>query len=997
MSTFGSLLVQDHVVNVTQIEQALQRQVIYGGNLETNLLELGLVDEQVITKYAARAIGLPVLDLNLIENAESSAIKLVPWETVNTHRMLPIRIDSDKMTIAVSDQLSEGIFEKISFLLGVEFIPFYVLDFRLAAGLNRYYGIPIAARLRALQQQNMPDFKPDQTPVVTPPESDKGLFSGDDPRFRSEEKDDEVSTGPSEQEGEHAEEMLATIESEAEDSEKADATMRFFMPSPSKKDPPKPTSSDSTPSPVETKKDRIHEVTEADIVAKEPAVVDAVPASIEEPKTEKPVASTPPPPVEKQPRIDFNVSAAKQTEPPFDIDEAQRRLQRAEARDIILDLVMEYSVKVFDFSVLLVVHGDVAQGRAAASESRKPERVDHLAIPLNKGGMFQTVFETRAFHLGPLGTSEVEEEALRQMNRRWPHNCAILPVTLRHRVIMMIYGDSGNETVHADHVSLFSRLIRHVGDAFEQILLKQKTGKAKPKVRSFVPLKSLDEVPSLPPSTPPPPRDNHRTGLSDWAGRYHVKESTDTSSQLVDSIAGPKGRRPSWPTSPPPPEPQEKGRNVSWSDVSPGAYSSTTSSRKMDSMPPDDGATQLVSEPLLLGIAEDSLTRETRDYFQVPRTRVHETTDQKGRNKPSPEDQEERYPVLSRSVVTINEKGTSTSVPPSPLEAPKNSVPPPATSESGVKTTAVVSVKEPDRPRSVMVEMKEEIDRLVERILAPGRFDEPAAKLLVGIGDDALGKLIRHFPGPLTYDRYQESGKLPRVGQHGPLLRTLLMFEDKTVPFVLPLFESRDSDVRFYATFLFSELKYPSSLGALTARLFDNDRQIRVLAIDVMRAFQKYPEYRWAMREVLSVLTSANSGLDAKRIAAEALGELKEQSAVGIVAEMLASVDTVLVERCHRALIKITFTDFGFSAERWGAWWKKNRQRHPLEWAIDSVAHAKEPIRNAAHRELRNAAREALEWPQGPINHKQRLDIQKKLRVWWSQEGKALFPNQGGD
>ncbi|MCP4679555.1 MAG: hypothetical protein GY854_29505 [Deltaproteobacteria bacterium] len=963
MSTFGSLLVQDRVVDVTQIERALQHQVIYGGNLETNLLELGLVDEQVVAKYAARALGLPVLDPNLVEAAESSAIKLVPWETINTHRVLPIRIDSDKMTIAVSNQLPEGVFEKVSFLLGVEFIPHYVLDFRLAAGLNRYYGIPVATRLRVLQQRNMPDFKPDQTPVVTPPQGDKGLFPGVDPRFQPEEKDDKAGTSPSKKKDESAEESFALIESETEDDQKPDTTIRIFTPSSGKKEPAKPASSNNVPSPI------------------------------------KVVASAPPSRPEKPLRVGFNVTAGKQTEPPFDIDKAQERLQSAEARDIIIDLLMEYSRKVFDFTVLLVVHGDMAQGRAAALGSRKTERVDHLAIPLNKGGMFQTVFETRAFHLGPLGTSEVEEEALRQMNRRWPHNCAILPVTLRHRVIMMVYGDSGDKTVQADYVSLFSRLIRHVGDAFEQILLKQKAGEAKPKVRSFVPLKSLDEVPSSPPPSPSPPRDSHRKGLADWAGRYHVKESANTGSQLVDSVTGPDGRKPSWP--PPSREPEEKDRNVERSDVSPGAYSSTMSSRKMDSIPPeDDGETRLVNDPSSVDAADEYLRRETRDYLQVPPTAIFETT-KKDIKKPKPTDQEKRYPVLSRSVVTISDKGTSSKAPPSPREVPRNAALAPETSgidkKSGVKTSAVVSVKGPDKPRSVMVEMKEEIDRLVERILAPGRFDEPAAKLLVGIGDDALGKLIRHFPGPLTCDRYQKTDKLPRVGQHGSLLRTLLMFKEKAVSFVLPLFESRDSDVRFYATFMFSELKYPSVLGALTARLFDNDRQIRALAIDVIKEFEKYPEYRWAMREVLSVLTSANSGLDAKRIAAEALGELREHSAVGIVAEMLASVDTVLVERCHRALIKITYTDFGFSAERWGAWWRKNRQRHPIEWAIDAVAHPKELIRNAAYKKLRSTARDALDWPLGPLNHKQRLDLQKKLRMWWSREGKALFPNHGGD
>ena len=54
MSTLGSLLVQDRVVGVTEIEQALQHQVIYGGYLSTNLLELGLVPGRAFLHGKAR-------------------------------------------------------------------------------------------------------------------------------------------------------------------------------------------------------------------------------------------------------------------------------------------------------------------------------------------------------------------------------------------------------------------------------------------------------------------------------------------------------------------------------------------------------------------------------------------------------------------------------------------------------------------------------------------------------------------------------------------------------------------------------------------------------------------------------------------------------------------------------------------------------------------------------------------------------------------------------
>src|ERR1041384_5792122 len=58
-SRLSSLLVRDGLVGVKRMEKAFQRQVIYGGSLDTILLEMGLVPEERLTQYLALASGLP--------------------------------------------------------------------------------------------------------------------------------------------------------------------------------------------------------------------------------------------------------------------------------------------------------------------------------------------------------------------------------------------------------------------------------------------------------------------------------------------------------------------------------------------------------------------------------------------------------------------------------------------------------------------------------------------------------------------------------------------------------------------------------------------------------------------------------------------------------------------------------------------------------------------------------------------------------------------------
>jgi hypothetical protein len=298
----------------------------------------------------------------------------------------------------------------------------------------------------------------------------------------------------------------------------------------------------------------------------------------------------------------------------------------------------------------------------------------------------------------------------------------------------------------------------------------------------------------------------------------------------------------------------------------------------------------------------------------------------------------------------------------------------------------------PDPSSTVRVEMREETEHLISRVQERGRFDEAAAHLLVGMGDDALAEMVKRFPGPLDCDRYQESSRLKRVGQHGPLLRALLMFGAQAAPYVAPMLDSFDSEIRFYATFFFSEVAAPEALPGLVKRLFDGDRQIRVVALDVIKSLESHPEFRWAVQEIAGVLQSSSSSLEKKRLAADALGELRDAAAIRPLAEMLGSVDGILAERCQRALVKITFTDFGFSERRWIAWLETNAHVHRIEWALASINHRVEDIRMHAIDELRRMVGAAIEWPRGPMDHRLRKEIRRRVLIWWEREGKALNP-----
>src|SRR6188472_1735079 len=90
MSALTSSLVRDGVVPVRKIEEALQRQVISGGDVETVLLEMEAASENVLAGYRAALYDLPPVTREAVMTVAPEIVKLVPAEVATQHRLVPL-------------------------------------------------------------------------------------------------------------------------------------------------------------------------------------------------------------------------------------------------------------------------------------------------------------------------------------------------------------------------------------------------------------------------------------------------------------------------------------------------------------------------------------------------------------------------------------------------------------------------------------------------------------------------------------------------------------------------------------------------------------------------------------------------------------------------------------------------------------------------------------------------------------------------------------------
>jgi len=150
MSALSSLLVQDKIVSVSTIEEALQRQVIFGGQLDTNLLELRAVDEQVLIEYKARVNGMVCASKEEIDGADIQTVKSIPREIAEKYFFVPVRFLKDAIRVAVCSAPFESRLDEAAAILGIALEPAMTSEFRLRVALNKYYGSDLPSRFSRL-------------------------------------------------------------------------------------------------------------------------------------------------------------------------------------------------------------------------------------------------------------------------------------------------------------------------------------------------------------------------------------------------------------------------------------------------------------------------------------------------------------------------------------------------------------------------------------------------------------------------------------------------------------------------------------------------------------------------------------------------------------------------------------------------------------------------------------------------------------------------------
>jgi hypothetical protein len=135
----GEMLVKEGACSEAAVRDALKNQIIFGGRLGTNLLEIKAVSEEALARTLGRQHALPSLfgDLQLDEHATA----LLTAEIADRCDAIPYVLADRRLAVIVIDPRNLTMLDEVAFATGKQVHPIVAPEARVWALLRQRYAI----------------------------------------------------------------------------------------------------------------------------------------------------------------------------------------------------------------------------------------------------------------------------------------------------------------------------------------------------------------------------------------------------------------------------------------------------------------------------------------------------------------------------------------------------------------------------------------------------------------------------------------------------------------------------------------------------------------------------------------------------------------------------------------------------------------------------------------------------------------------------------------
>ncbi|HIJ88780.1 MAG TPA: general secretion pathway protein GspE [Desulfuromonadales bacterium] len=135
----GELLLQEHIITPEQLDEALKNQALFGIKLGSSLIEMGVISDEQLCHFLSSTLGVPAVTPRAMTSVPPEVLAQVPAELAGKYRVVPIRIEGKKLTLAMADPTDFKASDEVSFVTGFIILPHFAPDVRITSALSKYY------------------------------------------------------------------------------------------------------------------------------------------------------------------------------------------------------------------------------------------------------------------------------------------------------------------------------------------------------------------------------------------------------------------------------------------------------------------------------------------------------------------------------------------------------------------------------------------------------------------------------------------------------------------------------------------------------------------------------------------------------------------------------------------------------------------------------------------------------------------------------------------
>ncbi|MFT3766109.1 MAG: hypothetical protein QM820_11425 [Minicystis sp.] len=1148
------------------VEDAIARQVFHGGDLATNLLEVGAIREDALLPILAESVEMPPAPFGKLPAPPPRVLRLVPGELALRHGIFPLEQWDRALVVATAEPLAASVEDDLGFALDLAIRQVIAPLVRIRQAIAEHYGIPLERRFLRLVAKL--DGQVDPSPSAAPPPGRDLLpvkmprpISIPSPSFGTGVPSSDVEPGrlfdnkpPAKTPFVAAHDFVNPsipkspgLPRDAAESLGAPATPAVAPTPATPAVAPTPATPAVAPAPAAAsptllmdaafmRAESFHEgapsgarsrpsaedfqsIAASGATARFPLEAFIAPSEPEQPEesfadlaasgpdlptitasNESPVVPHPPSahdgaaggskpasgprpvdpdgtralaglvkkalraervagPIDKTRREGrLAWRAPNRRKGPFTAAMAERELEEATASDAVLEILFAFSQQFFEYTAIFVVQGDLAEGRDAGGPGADRAAVAAIGVPLDLPSSLARARDRRAPWIGRLESEGLDADLARDLGRA-PRAVALLPVTVKTRVVAILYGDDGAVDVELSGIGEVLAVIGLAGAALERIALRRKLAGRLPEIPVRV---RIVEAPSAPhhavetraPAIAALARAVTTTTMeaaapSPAAVAAAARAAADPEVELHEEPLVPDALDADEPVVPASPDPDPSPPVAMFSSIE--AAVAAEAEAIFDVAPPDDdvlppsqgprtaryfGEPRPAAPPVVMPSLKQTapgIGITFPDSSTPPPPAAEPDDDLSLEHKPSsppslegaeppPKPRAEPSPGRRRLAPVYEGRSAARAATPAGFEPLPSTPPPNATAWTSFPSIpppeAVLAPRQrSDRPipredrddrlspepavrsprvdhatvPSVVVDVGAEYQSLLARVVEGGAGSQEAFGDLVRSGEHAIGAVMARFPGPLRVDRHRARAELPAASQCGPILELVVAIRRPALPFVSVRLSSPDPEIRFWATHLLGELRYPEAGTALLPRLFDDDPAVRRIARRSAAALVGAGAAGGPVLKGLDdIIKNPEEPAPSRVLAIETMGEIRSGALVPSLVAALEYAAEDIAEAARRALLVIARQDFGRDGDRWREWWARNGNRHRIEWLIDALMHDQPAVRRAAGDELKALTKEYFGY-YDDLPKRERERAQQLYRTWWEREGRARF------